>query len=113
MNKQEAIQRAIEFKNHSEEFESVSFIDSYTEFFEYVIKKLTNQREFVPEDSNGTCKGGEKCTNPEVNIFNDISTKAIVEELSKREGVKVDIADPHKDIIIQANGPAIILTVID
>lgn len=48
-----------------------------------------------------------------VKILKDISTKAIVEELSKREGVKVDIADPHKDIIVQANGPAIILTVID
>ena len=60
MNRQEALQRAIEFKNHSEEFESVSFIESDTEFFNYVIKELTapevpvqEQSKFIPEDSNG------------------------------------------------------------
>lgn len=43
----------------------------------------------------------------------DIPTKDLVEELSKREGVKVDIADPYKDVDIKVNGPAIVLTVID
>lgn len=85
MNREEALQRAIELKGHSQEFESVSFIDDDTEFFEYVIKELET----------------------------DIPTKDLVEELSKREGVKVDIADPYKDVDIKVNGPAIVLTVID
>jgi Na+/phosphate symporter len=46
-------------------------------------------------------------------IESDIPTKDLGEELSKREGVKVDIADPHKDVDIKVNGPAIVLTVID
>jgi len=46
-------------------------------------------------------------------LESDISTKDLVEELSKREGVKVDIADPYKDVDIKVNGPAIVLTVID
>lgn len=52
MNRQEALQRAIEFKNHSEEFESVSFIESDTEFFNYVIKELTAPEVPVQEQSN-------------------------------------------------------------
>lgn len=87
--------------------------DKDVQALECAIKELTNKREFVPEDSNGICRDSVKCAKPEVNIFNDIPTKAIVMELSKRECVKVDIADPHKDINVQANGPAIILTVID
>jgi len=46
-------------------------------------------------------------------LESDIPTKDLVEELSKREGVKMNIADPYKDVDIKVNGPAIVLTVID
>lgn len=48
MNREEALQRAIELKGHSQEFESVSFIDDDTEFFEYVIKELERTAPEVP-----------------------------------------------------------------
>lgn len=41
MKREEALQRAIELKNHSEKFESVSYLESDAEFFDYVIKELT------------------------------------------------------------------------
>lgn len=48
MNREQALQRAIELKEHSQEFESVSFIDDDTEFFEYVIKELERTAPEVP-----------------------------------------------------------------
>jgi len=48
MNREQALQRAIELKEHSQEFESVSFIDDDTEFFEYVIKELERTAQEVP-----------------------------------------------------------------
>lgn len=50
--------------------------------------------------------------------MNDISlkevpTKCLVDELRNREGVQTDVAEPYADVIVQANGPAIILTIID
>jgi cyanate lyase len=41
------------------------------------------------------------------------STKELVNELMKREGVETKIAEPYKDEEIKVNGPAIVLTVID
>ncbi len=41
------------------------------------------------------------------------STKELVEELRKREGVKVTIAEPYDDVQIKVEGPAVILVVID
>lgn len=41
------------------------------------------------------------------------STKELVEELKRREGVKVDYAEPYQDKKISVNGPAVILVVID
>ncbi|MDU7086160.1 MAG: hypothetical protein E6342_00440 [Clostridium sp.] len=57
MNREQALQRAIELKEHSQEFESVSFIDDDTEFFEYVIKELERTAPEVPvqEQSNNMC----------------------------------------------------------
>ena len=40
-------------------------------------------------------------------------TKDLVEELSKRDGVEVTIAEPYEDIEVKANGPAIVLKIID
>ena len=40
MNREKALERAIELKEGSEKFESVSFLDSDKEFFEYVVKEL-------------------------------------------------------------------------
>lgn len=40
-------------------------------------------------------------------------TYELVEELKKREGVEVKIAEPHKDMAVSVNGPAVILIVVD
>lgn len=46
-------------------------------------------------------------------FLTDVSTKELVEELKRRSGTKTIIAEPHKDIEIKVNGPAIVLVVID
>lgn len=43
----------------------------------------------------------------------DINTCELVEELKKREGVEVKIAEPHKDMLVSVNGPAVVLVVVD
>ena len=43
----------------------------------------------------------------------DIQTCELVEELKKREGVEVKIAEPHKDMSVSVNGPAVVLIVVD
>lgn len=48
MNREEALERAIELKEHSAKFESVSFLESDTEFFDYVIKELERTAQEVP-----------------------------------------------------------------
>lgn len=48
----------------------------------------------------------------EINI-SEIPTKILVEELKKREGVEVTIAEPYEEVRATANGPAIILVVTD
>lgn len=40
-------------------------------------------------------------------------TSELVEELKKRDGVETTIAEPHQDISVKVNGPAIVLVVID
>ena len=42
-----------------------------------------------------------------------IPTCKLVEELKTREGVETMIAEPYEDITVTANGPAIILKIID
>ena len=42
-----------------------------------------------------------------------ISTKELVEELKKREGVSITIAEPYEKESFEVEGPAIVLTVID
>ncbi len=42
-----------------------------------------------------------------------IKTCDLVKELQKREGVETKIAEPHTDMNISVNGPAIVLVVID
>lgn len=48
MNREKALERAIELKEASEKFESVSFLDSDKEFFEYVVKELERTAQEVP-----------------------------------------------------------------
>ena len=43
----------------------------------------------------------------------DVKTCELVEELKKREGVEVKIAEPHKDMVVSVNGSAIVLIVVD
>ncbi len=45
--------------------------------------------------------------------FDNVSTKDLVEELRRREGVKATIAEPYEDVEIKVNGPAIVLVVTD
>ena len=42
-----------------------------------------------------------------------VTTKALVEDLQNREGVETTIAEPYQDVEIKANGPAIVMVVID
>lgn len=42
-----------------------------------------------------------------------VSTKELVEELKKREGVRIEYAEPYQDKKISINGPAVILVIID
>ena len=43
----------------------------------------------------------------------EAQTCALVEELKKRDGVEVHIAEPHEDLTVSINGPAVILVVTD
>lgn len=42
-----------------------------------------------------------------------IPTCELVKELKTREGVEIMIAEPYENITVTANGPAIILKIID
>lgn len=43
----------------------------------------------------------------------DFKTCELVEELKKREGVKVHLTEPYENFEISVNGPAIVLVVTD
>lgn len=43
----------------------------------------------------------------------NFSTKELVEELQKREGVETSFAMPYENISVSANGPAIIFVITD
>lgn len=45
--------------------------------------------------------------------LDNVSTKDLVEELRRREGVEATIAEPYEDVGIKVNGPAIVLVVTD
>ena len=42
-----------------------------------------------------------------------VKTCDLVRELEQRPGVEVTIAEPHKDVTVDVNGPATVLVVID
>ncbi|GEA33616.1 BC1881 family protein [Clostridium diolis] len=42
-----------------------------------------------------------------------VSTKDLLDGLSKREGVEVTIAEPYKDETVKVNGLAIVLVITD
>jgi len=42
-----------------------------------------------------------------------ISTKDLIDELKRREGVEVMIAEPYQDTTVTVNGPAIVLVITD
>lgn len=48
-----------------------------------------------------------------MNNIASFSTCELVEELSKREGVKKTIAEPYVDVTVTVNGPAIVFVIID
>lgn len=43
----------------------------------------------------------------------EISTKDLVEELKKREGVEATIVEPYRDDEVVVNGPSVVLVVTD
>lgn len=45
--------------------------------------------------------------------LSEVETCDLVRELSQREGVERTIAEPHQDVQVKVNGPAIVLVVID
>ncbi|MBS6504228.1 MAG: hypothetical protein KH415_21920 [Clostridium sp.] len=94
MNREEALQRAIELKEHSQEFESVSFIDDDTEFFEYVIKELERTAPEVPVQeqlgSSITTRVGKSemiTTKSEITLKIDSSeiAKVVIDELRNQQ----------------------------
>lgn len=46
-------------------------------------------------------------------VLTQLSTKVLVDELMKREGVEVSLIGPSARIEMTADGPAIVLVVID
>ena len=46
-------------------------------------------------------------------ILHEASTKSLVEELQKREGVEITITEPYQDKTVSVNGPSIVLVVIN
>ena len=42
-----------------------------------------------------------------------MTTKALVEELEKREGVEVKTIGPYQETVISVNGPAVVLIILD
>ena len=45
--------------------------------------------------------------------LSEVSTKTLVDELSRREGVEAKVAEAYQDETVTVNGPAVILVVID
>lgn len=45
--------------------------------------------------------------------LSEASTKELMEELCKRDGVEKTIAEPYQEKQIRINGPAIVLMIID
>ncbi len=48
-----------------------------------------------------------------MDLLKSVKTVELVEELKKREGVKTEYAEPHKDKKLSVSGPAEILIIID
>ena len=71
MNRDKALERAIELRDHSKEFESVSFLESGIEFFDYVINELERTAPEVPVQEQSDCSITTKLGNSEVVITKD------------------------------------------
>lgn len=75
MNRDKALERAIELKEHSKECESVSFLESDSEFFDYVVSLLERTAPEVPvQEQYATLNVGSK----------EIA-KAIIDEINKQQ----------------------------
>lgn len=49
----------------------------------------------------------------EMNRLDQLSTKALVQELAKREGVEKTTAKPYQELLITVKGPAVVLQITD
>ena len=46
-------------------------------------------------------------------MLEQMTTRELIEELSKREGVEVKRAEPYQDVEVSVNGPAVVIVVTD
>lgn len=46
-------------------------------------------------------------------MLEQMTTRELIEELSKREGVEVERAEPYQDMEVSVNGPAVVIVVTD
>ena len=75
MNREEALKRAIEFKNLSVECEGCTFIESDIDFFGYVIKEIEKTAQEVPvQEQYVTLK-----------IDSKEITKVVIDEIRKQQ----------------------------
>jgi len=47
------------------------------------------------------------------NNLTDVTTKDLVNELRKREGVDTSIVAPYAELTVKAEGPAVVMVIID
>lgn len=46
-------------------------------------------------------------------MLEQMSTRELIGELSKREGVEIKRAEPYQDMEVSVNGPAVVIVVTD
>lgn len=71
-------------------------------------QKSNPHNKFAPEGQKQERKESKM-----TDYLHNVSTKDLVEELQKRDGVETTIAAPYQDKTVSVNGPAIVLVVID
>ena len=49
----------------------------------------------------------------EMNSLDQLSTKILVQELAKREGVAKTTVEPYQELLMTVKGPAVVLQVMD
>jgi len=77
------------------------------EWFKECARRTPGSIARAIRDTGASIRGEMKET------IKNVSTKELVDELVKREGIEMIYAEPHKDLAMSVNGPAIVLIVVD